>query len=183
MQLPGKKFTDPGGFDWYLAPTTEWNESQRALRTLPGQTQLSVSLVLYNRGGQKTWFDDLALVEAASLPRLTSSWPEDGAVLAPQKVPFTFQPAATGEQYLLQYARNAFFSRDLVEVRALARTSVQPARPLAPGTWHWRVGVLGDDGRPYFAASRSFLLATGPSPFGHGDTTPPAVSPSPARPR
>jgi hypothetical protein len=175
VQLPGKKFTDPGGFDWYLAPTTEWNESQRSLRTLPDQTQLSLSLVLYNRGGQTAWFDDLALVEAASLPRLTASWPENGAVLAPQEVQFTFQPAASGEKYVLQYARNAYFSRNPVEVSPLEQTRAKPARPLAPGTWYWRVGALGDDGRPYFAATQGFLIATGRSPFQHADTTPPAV--------
>ena len=177
----GKSFQDPGGHDFYLPAVREWNEYQQTFKTVAGQTTLTIALVLYNRPNQKVWFDDLSLVETASLPQFTISWPEPGAVLSPGEVEFLYQPVGQAASYVLEYARDPYFTRGVVQVGSLETTRFRPPQPPAAGTWYWHLGVTDDSGRPHFSPPQAFLISRGGSLFQHADTTPPAVfRPQPA---
>ena len=54
----------------YLPPSTRWVHYQQPVTTVPNQTGMKLKLRMFC-SAQKVWFDDLSVVDRASLPELT----------------------------------------------------------------------------------------------------------------
>jgi hypothetical protein len=174
----GGTFKDPGGHDFYLNPSLEWAPWRETFDTTPDQHEVWLQFALWQRAGQTVWYDDVCLIEADALPQVRLLSPAPGSILHGRRPRFRWLGPP---ESFLEWASDPAFRRELrragTEALPLQRVGTyQPAEPLSPGTWYWRVGVPDDQGQPYFLAEASFLLAGSTTRFGSGDTTPPTVN-------
>ena len=161
----------------YLPATTEWAHYQQTVITLPGQTRMRLKLRVF-RYAQKVWFDDLSVVELASVPESTIVSPSLDSIVNNGKPNFEWQGPAEVRTYLLEYSTSPNFN-DGATKRIKAQGSRYDLRTkLDSGYWFWRVGISDQFGLPYWVAKSSFHA--GGKAWNAADTTPPTVSnPSP----
>jgi len=91
--------------------------------------------------------------------------PEAGAVTSVTPPAFVWVPVAGAERYVLQYAQDAEFPEaGTVTVRDIAISVHIPTAPLAPGKWHWRYGVAGEEEVAY-SKTRAFTIPADATEF------------------
>ena len=157
----------------YLPLATRWALHRQTARTVAGQTRLRIKLRVFCYA-QKVWFDDLSVVEAASIPKVAIVAPADDAVVGDGKPAFQWRGPQGSSAYVLECSPSPAFSGDTTRRADGIRGERFALRDrLPPGLWFWHVGVTDQHGVPFWLAEGSFHAVE--RGWAARDTTPPSV--------
>ena len=156
----------------YLPVASQWSLHRRTFVTRTGQTKLRIKLRVWCYA-QKVWFDDLSVVETATLPRITLRLPAADAVVADGRPHFRWRNDIQTGPYLLAYSSSPIFDITATKQHKVDGDSYHVAEALPAGRWFWRLAVPDQHRRPCWIADGTFLSHR-PS-WTDEDTTPPLV--------
>ena len=157
----------------YLPLTTEWSLHRQTIKTLADQTRMRIKLRIHCYA-QKVWFDDLSVVESASVPQFAIVSPPADSVVKNGTPAFQWKGAEAIGTYLLEYSTSPTFTHDLTKRIPVKGERFSLKMSLPRGRWFWHVGVPDKQGVPFWFAERSFHV--GAKAWAEKDTTPPTVS-------
>ena len=109
--------------------------------------------------------------------------PADGATVDRNPPPFIWVPPADNLSYVLEISTTADFSQNVQRRENIPVSTVALGKTLAPGTWHWRYGVVRDGGEVLFSKVRAFAVPEGAQEFPYPDIDQVIASVPKARPR
>ena len=157
----------------YLPLVSEWSLHRRMVRTLGEQTKLRIKLRLFCYA-QKVWFDDLSVVELASVPEFAIVAPTADSVVRNGTPTFQWNGPEAITTYSLEYSTSPMFSHDTTKCLQVRGSRFSLKERLPKGFWFWHVGVPDRYGVPFWFAESSFHVSE--KAWAEKDTTPPTVS-------
>lgn len=103
---------------------------------------------------------EVPFLEPAPKERELGRRPADGAVLTGNPPVFVWKEQPRAVSYELVLARDAGFQQGVMRCGPLPLNAWLAPRPMAPGTWYWRVRAERDDGRTgAWSRTRRFDIA------------------------
>ncbi|MGC8897760.1 MAG: glycoside hydrolase family 98 domain-containing protein [Bacteroidota bacterium] len=156
-----EKFAEEGGFIVPLKKKTGWS----------GKVKFVVKVVLDGRKGDRIVLDNLEAVKLTkakpAAPKLSD--PENGSVISPLAVHFSWYQATDAVEYELQVSRHQNFSENksfkATPPYLADKLPYLPEELLPAGKWFWRVRAFNISGQASdWSETGSFTVREGASP-------------------